>query len=87
MSDEVSKADFWSMHSSQLHNECRDIARADPARVNSALRNEAHQLAAEWEEAIELPHNDLFQQSRRESQISALRKRTIEILVHVYGDE
>jgi len=87
MSDEDSRVNFWSLHSSQLRDECLDIANAAPSAVKPNLRTEANQLAVEWEEAIELPQNDLFEQSRRESQIAALRQRTIEILIHVYGND
>jgi hypothetical protein len=87
MADEDSRIDFWSMHSSQLRDQCIEIADAPPPGVDPALRAEAHQLAIEWQEAIEMPQHDLFEKSRRESEISALRKRTIEILVDVYGND
>jgi hypothetical protein len=83
MSDDDFTARFWSLTPSQLCRECSAIAQAAPTPRNLDLRAEAGRLAAEWQEAIDLPRSDAFEESRRASQILALRKRTIEILIRV----
>ena len=75
--------DYWALKPSQLANECGLLAEGDTAAVDEAIRAETGQLAAEWKEAINLPQAAFEDQARRAAQISALRKRTIEILIKV----
>jgi len=85
MADDDSTARFWSLTPTQLCRECRAIAQAAPTPGNVELRAEGARLAAEWQDAIDMPRNDAFDESRRASLILALRKRTIEILIRVSG--
>ena len=87
MSDEDPRVSFWSLHSSELRDECLDIADADPSAVNATLRTEARQLAIEWQEILDVQSEDVFVLSRKATQAAALRQRTIEILVHIYGND
>jgi hypothetical protein len=87
MADEDSRINFWSMHSSQLRDQCIEIADTAPTGVEPALQAEARQLAIEWQEAIDIQSEDVFVQSRKASLVAALRKRTIEILVDVYREQ
>ena len=79
--------DFWSLKSTQLARECRVIANGDDLVVDEAVRAEARQLAADWQDAIHMPQDEFADQARRASQLAALRKRTIEILVHVHPSD
>ena len=71
----------WSLTSTQLAAECRAIAEGKMPNLDPAINDEAVRLYASWREALGLPGED----SRRAAQLSALRKRTIEILVHTRG--
>lgn len=86
MEYEKPQTDYWTMKSSELRDHCREISHGSREMASDWLRTEAHQLAVEWQDALEMPQNDAFQESRKATQLAALRKRTIEILVKVYGD-
>jgi hypothetical protein len=79
--------DFWSLKSTQLARECRMIAKGDFPVPDETVRTEARLLAEEWQDAIHMPQDEFADQARRASQLAALRKRTIEILVNVYPRE
>ena len=73
--------DLWSLRPAQLRAQCEELAHGGKAGVDAALQKEAAQLAVEWRDAIGMPLDNGFEESRRASLIAALRRRTIEILV------
>jgi hypothetical protein len=87
MANVDSTVDFWSMRPSELRIECRSIAESTDPAIDAKLRTEAAHLAARWQEALEMPRSDAFEESRRASHIAAMRKRTMEFLVKIRGFE
>jgi hypothetical protein len=81
MRNNDSRADIWSLSASELAEQCRLVAEESSTAENRAEHEEAGRLYAEWEDAIDLPQLDAFEQSRRAALIAGLRKRTIEILI------
>ena len=87
MADEDSAVDFWSLSSTQLEAKIASIAGEDSPAVDAATRAEAGQLASEWQDALNMPKTTFQDQERRVSQLDALQKRTIEILVRISQSE
>ncbi len=87
MTSEDSNANPWSLTSMQLAARIRQIAQADPATINKATRAEASLLAEEWDDALNLPKETFEAQEVRRSRLSALQRRSIEILVHAAGSQ
>ncbi len=77
--------DYWAMTPTQLRDECTAIAQAANSGVEVALRTEAGLLAIQWREAIAMPKDHGFEESRRNDEISGLKHRTIEILIKIRG--
>lgn len=72
---------FWAFSFKKLAQHCQEVADDNSPQLNPALRLEAQRLCGAWAEALVLPDDGFEQSSRRISILSALRKRTIEILV------
>jgi len=87
MANDDFNIDYWSMTPAQLREECVAIAQAAGSKVNAALRAETGLLATQWREAIGMPKDHAFEESRRNVEISGLKHRTIEILIKIRGSE
>lgn len=74
----------WSLRPTQLRAACEELAHGDKAGVDAALQKEAAQLAVDWKDAMGILLDNGLEESRRASQIAALRRRTIEILVKAH---
>jgi hypothetical protein len=72
---------FWAFSFKKLAQYCQEVADDNSPQLDPALRVEAKRLIGAWSESLALPEDGFEQSSRRISILSALRKRTIEILV------
>jgi hypothetical protein len=63
------------------------IADGKVAAASESLQAEAKLLAVNWRVAIDMHQDNFDDQARRAARLSALRKRTIEILVKVLPKE
>ncbi len=86
MAQEVANAKLWSLTGAELAEECRAIAHDGSAKLNQDLKAEAERLYAGWQEALEKPVDDFDDRARHASQIAALRKRTIEVLIKIHEE-
>jgi hypothetical protein len=87
MENDDSAVNFWALTSHQLAAQIGLIANGDSPGVDDATRAEASQLASEWNDALNMPNASFEDQERRVSQLDALQKRTIEILVRISQGE
>jgi hypothetical protein len=87
MANDDSTVNFWSLTSTQLAAKIALIANGDSPEIDAATRAEASQLASEWHDALNMPKATFLDQERRVSQLDALQKRTIEILVRISQSE
>jgi hypothetical protein len=81
MENEDSNVDYWSLSPRELAARIAIVAEASAEAIDSATRAEAGLLAQEWRDAIKLPSATFPQKQEQVSQLDALQKRTIEILV------
>jgi alkanesulfonate monooxygenase SsuD/methylene tetrahydromethanopterin reductase-like flavin-dependent oxidoreductase (luciferase family) len=84
MANQDTTLDVWSMTAAALARECHRIASGSPEAVEERLRAEAKQLAAELEEALQMPQEEPEDAARRAGRLAALKKRAIEIYVKVH---
>jgi len=82
--------DLWKATFPQLAEQVKLIAENHTGEINEAHQHEAQRLYTGWQEALAMPDHDLTKDfdpgERKASLLSGLRKRTIEILVHMRGD-
>ncbi len=81
MASEESTVDFWSLSPAQLSEQIASIANGDSPTASDATRAEAGQLAAEWQQARNLPNAAFEDQERKAAQLDSLQKRIVEILI------
>jgi hypothetical protein len=86
MANRDATLDVWSMTAAALARECHRIASGSPGAVEEWLRAEAKQLAAELEEALQMPQEEPEDAARRAGRLAALKKRAIEIYIKVHPD-
>jgi hypothetical protein len=82
-----SNVDIWSLSSQQLAEQCRLIAEDNSAAFDETLKAEARRLFTVWQEALDRPDDNYDDRSRKASRQAGLRKRTIEILVKIGGED
>lgn len=85
MADEISNIDFWALKPIELARECEMIANGQVVAAGEELRVEARRLASEWDQTAHMPVLEFDDKARRAARIASLRKRTIQILVKVFG--
>jgi len=78
-----SKDNVWLLTSAQLSHKIQAIADGDTTAIDEALRTEARRLCSNWRDALKPAEKDIEKQSERASQLAAVRKRTIQILLLV----
>jgi len=74
---------YWSLTSNQLAAQIKSIADAKLSAYDDATRSEAKNLSEKWQEALSLPKTNFAEQSRRATQLAALQKRTIPLLLRL----
>jgi hypothetical protein len=85
MAEESRNIDFWALKPAELAYETRMIANGEVPAADEKQQAESKELAAEWHEIIQVAKVNFDDQANRAARIASLRKRTIEILVKVYG--
>lgn len=87
MNYQNSKSSIWSLSATQLAGQCRLIAESASAAIDPPLQAEARRLYDAWKDALAMPETDFDARERKASQQAGLRKRTIEILVKIAGQQ
>ncbi|MDR3725567.1 MAG: hypothetical protein P4K86_00855 [Terracidiphilus sp.] len=87
MANQATTFSVWSMTAAALARECHQIASGSSVEAADRLRAEAKQLAAELEEALQMPQEDFEDAARRAGHLAALKKRAIEIFIKVHPSE
>jgi hypothetical protein len=81
MAIEESTVSFWSLSPAQLAAQIASVANGDTPASDEATRAEASLLAAEWQQARDLPNATFEDQETRVAQLDSLQKRIIEVLI------
>jgi hypothetical protein len=72
---------YWAVSFTALTRFLRGILESDSAKVSPTNREEARRILGAWEESLALDPESPTDGVRRAQSLSALRKRTIEILI------
>ncbi|HVX57176.1 MAG TPA: hypothetical protein VHA37_05580 [Candidatus Saccharimonadales bacterium] len=83
----VAEGKLWKLSYPELAEWCNELARLPLAQVGSALHDEARMLAAGWSDALAINTHEAGGAARQAGKASALRKRTIELILKSHQDE
>jgi hypothetical protein len=83
MHHDDSSTNLWAFSYHKLAREIGVIATLDSPQVSPTLQAEARRLDQAWREALAMPGDGVEDGPRKAATESALRKRSIEILVKV----
>jgi len=83
----VAEGKLWKLSYPELAELCHQLAHVSSPLVDAILRDEARRVSASWTEALSINTQHEGGAARQASMASALRKRTIELILKSHQAE
>lgn len=83
----VAEGKLWKLSYPELAELCQELAHLPSPQIQTDLRNEARLVSGAWSEALAINTHQEGGAARQAAMVSALRKRTIELILKSHQAE